>query len=109
MQMRGYWALGVKGFQITLTDNQALLKTAKHITQYQQLSKVDINWQFPQNFANKCQLSIPGVDYTILHVNCQGSNLQKKWFKISKTRFTDTSLLWTVWFVPEERKPLHFL
>lgn len=62
---------------MTLTDNQAFLKTAKHVTQHQQLSKMNINGQSPHDFANKCELSVPRIDRTILHVDGQSSNLQQ--------------------------------
>ena len=59
-----------------LTDNKALFQATIHICKHQQLSKMNINWQATQHFANKRQFSITWINSTILHNNGQGTHLQ---------------------------------
>lgn len=59
-----------------LTNHKTFLKTAKHITQHQELSKMDINGQLSNYFANKSQLTIPGIYCAISHAYSKGTNLQ---------------------------------
>lgn len=59
-----------------LTDNKAFFKATIHICKNQQLSKVNINRQATQHFANKRQLSITRINSTILHNNGQGTHLE---------------------------------
>ncbi|KAK2567592.1 hypothetical protein P5673_008431 [Acropora cervicornis] len=51
-----------------LTNHKTFLETAKHITQHQELSKMDINGQLSYYFANKSQLTIPGIYCAISHM-----------------------------------------
>ena len=59
-----------------LTDNKAFFQATIHICKNQQLSKVNVNGQTTQHFANKRQLSITWINSTILHNNGQGTHLQ---------------------------------
>ena len=80
-----------------LTDNKAFFKATIHICKNQQLSKVNINRQATQHFANKCQLSITRINGTILHNNGQGTHLENNHVIHLNTRISSVCIHMHSW------------